>query len=466
MLWRNLDYAAYALAIVLFVAAIGLHREGFVERTERQSRRLFIPGHVDVTNSTTLPYETFSGLGIQQYAFVGDFGNETYQASLWIRYACRVDAANREVRVVLTINQLPYMFTNPTKSHAMMPPRFGINGTLPRIYFEPRNNKSKAVDITMQTWEHLLKEDWRTSAFNGDAVLSMSSAYLLHMQGSERIYEIPEGFCTRPNKLIKPQSVWLGTHEKLYTRPPKVLEFVYMEHLKHHLKLGFDGMLWVVRWETLRRLQQDRQVVQFVRQKKLVLIAWEYGLVEDIAAFMQVPGYNLLRLALYGVERVTLGLWDPDEYLLLPRHRSIKEELYGDSGCLRQVHTPEAEAVIPISYGEADLAITKDLPDYTQWISRGSVPAAIRQMNYYVRDTQHCNYGIYCKALINPSAPYNFHVHQFTRGPTDEANNRVPVPRNCSYMVHFHRMWVHRGVWDESNALPPEPLRIQDFPAL
>lgn len=49
---------------------------------------------------------------------------------------------------------------------------------------------------------------------------------------------------------------------------------------------------------------------------------------------MQVPAYNLLRLAAWGAN-ATLGFWDLDEYLVLPRHRSIGHEIYGDDGCMK-----------------------------------------------------------------------------------------------------------------------------------
>jgi hypothetical protein len=49
---------------------------------------------------------------------------------------------------------------------------------------------------------------------------------------------------------------------------------------------------------------------------------------------MQVPAYNLLRLAAWG-SNSTLALWDLDEYLVLPQHRLITDEIYGESGCMK-----------------------------------------------------------------------------------------------------------------------------------
>jgi hypothetical protein len=47
---------------------------------------------------------------------------------------------------------------------------------------------------------------------------------------------------------------------------------------------------------------------------------------------MQIPANNLLRLAAWGSSS-RLAFWDLDEYLVLPRHQPIQQEM--QAGCLQ-----------------------------------------------------------------------------------------------------------------------------------
>lgn len=410
---------------------------------------------------------TFEDLGILYYQFIGTWNDEVYQASIWVRYACAQDPNNREVRLVVTLNTAPEMHRNPTDSHAVLNPKLGARGQLPYIRYSSSTPGSiRFTDIKLAAWDKLVRTGWQTAAFWGKGTISANESYILSMENSERVYHVPKDMCTYPDHRVFPEnSVYLGTHEKLLDRPEGVLEFVYLQQVYHHVKLGFDGMLWVVRPQMADQLLASKEVREVVRQRKLILIVWEYGVVEKVKAFMQVPAYNILRLAMYGSKGSTLAFWDPDEYLMLPRGKSIKEEV--KSGCLQQVFTEEAEVVIPLAWARPSAGAFTEDAEYKEWMKRGSVPKAIREMNYTINPGRHCNWGVFCKAMITPDSDFTFHVHQLHRsGAIEESGETKFVPHTCAYIAHFYQMWHKRDIWDLAKSIwdPERPLNVTLFP--
>lgn len=65
----------------------------------------------------------------------------------------------------------------------------------------------------------------------------------------------------------------------------------------------------------------------------------DIGLEPRATHFMQVPANNVLRLAAWG-SAATLALWDLDEFLVLPNHRPIQQEM--SAGCLQGVYGARA----------------------------------------------------------------------------------------------------------------------------
>lgn len=462
----------YFIHAVLLLGTVGYFGSYLLPNSSKQAQRAagvasmaILSPPPDWREPDTLPHLTFSGLGVKHHTFVGSWNKVNYQATLWARYACTGSGKARSVRVVLTINRAPYLQLSQSETHAVLPAELGSSGKLPRIAFKATDNTTKPteVEVNMQAWEQLLKKGWQTAAFVGNATLPAGRSYILTMEGSERSYPLLGHYCTKPHEVFTPHSAWVGVYEKLLDRPPAVLEFLQLQHLRHHLKLGFDGVVWIVRPGMLEQLKKYKEVVDAVNATQLVLISWEYGVVPHIGAYMQVPGYNLLRLAMHGVQGVALGLWDVDEYLLLPQNRSVKEEI--KSGCLQQVFQEEAEAVLPISWTAPSPRYFTEDAEYKEWMKHGGMAPALHHMQHKVHDIVHCKYGIYCKALVNPAAPYNFYVHQFTRpGPEEQALHRTPVPFTCAYVLHFYQLWHRREIWDMTNTRPAALLRLQDMP--
>jgi hypothetical protein len=185
----------------------------------------------------------------------------------------------------------------------------------------------------------------------------------------------------------------------------------------------------------------------------------EHGYVRGAKYMLQLPASNLLKAAMAGTN-TTLGFWDLDEFLVLPRHRNISYEV--NHGCLTQLHdASEMEAVISFT-----LTLPPDSstgPDVAHWRHHGGFEAAVKSMNYTAQPYRHCMHGIYCKALVNPNADYNMHVHQLVRPPS-EPGHRKTTDRSCAYVHHFYHLWGRRGWWDKSNISDKVPLALEDMP--
>ena len=174
---------------------------------------------------------------------------------------------------------------------------------------------------------------------------------------------------------------------------------------------------------------------------------------------MQLPGSNLLKAAMAGTN-TTLGLWDLDEFLVLPRHRNISYEV--NHGCLTQLHDPTNQ--------EAVLSFSLTLPpdslqgrDINRWLKLGSFESAIKSVPYSMQMYKHCNWGIFCKALINPNSNLNMHVHQMVRRDHD-ARSRNKTDSSCAYMHHFLHLWGRRDFWWPDNLMGKAPLVLKDMP--
>jgi hypothetical protein len=173
---------------------------------------------------------------------------------------------------------------------------------------------------------------------------------------------------------------------------------------------------------------------------------------------MQLPANNLLKTAMAG-SSTTLGIWDLDEFLVLPRHRNISYEV--SHGCLTQLRAPSnMEAVLSFSM---TVAKAKSRSEIRRWQKAGGFEAAVKSMRYTTQPYKHCNYGVYCKALINPNSDYNMHVHQLARPPS-EGDSRNPTPRSCAYIHHFFYLWGTRWWWDPKVLSRRASLSLKDMP--
>ena len=187
--------------------------------------------------------------------------------------------------------------------------------------------------------------------------------------------------------------------------------------------------------------------------------AQTYGNIRGAPYMMLLPGSNLLKAAMAGTN-TTLALWDLDEFLVLPRHRNISHEV--NHGCLTQLHDPvNQEAVLSFS-----LTLPSDSSpgrDIDRWLKHGSFEAAIKHEPYTTQMYKNCNWGVFCKALINPNSDHNMHVHQMVRRKPD-ARNRNKTDPSCAYMHHFYHLWGRRAFWSPDNLMGKAPLVLKDMP--
>jgi hypothetical protein len=186
----------------------------------------------------------------------------------------------------------------------------------------------------------------------------------------------------------------------------------------------------------------------------------EYGHVAHSRNILPIPANNLLKAAMAG-SNTTLGIWDLDEFLVLPRHHNISYEV--NHGCLTQLHDPSSlEAVIAFTLTVPPESSTG--PDVERWLQYGGFEAAVKHMHYTVQPYKHCMFGIFCKALINPDSDYNMHVHQLVRPPGEETHRNF-TDRGCAYIHHFYHLWNGpRAWWDPSILDDKAPLSLADMP--
>jgi hypothetical protein len=219
-------------------------------------------------------------LGIHDYTFIGTWGadNETYQASVWVRLM-PTDAKNeRDARLVIRLNRAPAMFIEQTHFHAITPKELLKNGKLPAIKFTaigPPSSPEDDVVVKQQYWEEYVTSQWLCSTINGRAMLKADTQYVLSMEGSEHLYQIPAFRSSKAHDMFQPGDVWMGMPEILLpNRNPRPFQFLVLEHLRHHLRLGFKGTLMVVLPETAALLLASADILQVVEQQQLVLVLW------------------------------------------------------------------------------------------------------------------------------------------------------------------------------------------------
>lgn len=421
------------------------------------------PSPVPPVNTDTFTTQ-FSEFGVKEYVFNGEWNGEIYRATIWLRIQCDQNPSHRTARMVVTLNRAPTTKVDVKRYHAVTPKTFFHQRGLPDIFFlqSPTNNADRAMKVLaeQQYWEQFVTGEWLDSAYVGKAVLRADAHYTLGMEGSEWVFKIPPFRCVAPSPLFKKGDVWMGMVENVVKRrQPGTFRFLVLQHLQWHLKLGFRGMLMVVTPETSALLLNDSGIVDVVNKKQLVLVPWEFGLIDDLSLVMQVPGNNLLKMIMGGSDAM-LAVWDLDEYLVLPRKRPISYEV--TEGCMKQLQDPEEhEQVISFTW-TYDKTATQ--PEVARWLSAGGVLNATRIYNYTATPYSHCNFGVLCKAIINPNTDFNMHVHQLAR-PPPHSEHRSPSPRDCAYMHHFFQLFVRRPIWDEHAVGEPDVLRRADLPA-
>jgi hypothetical protein len=234
------------------------------------------PSRIDIDNHAT-PWSDF---GIHAYTFIGTWGaaNETYQAAVWLRLIPAATSNERSVRMVIQLNRAPAMLIDSKQLHAITPKEFLSDGKLPAVVFTAAaaaGRPAEQVVVEQHYWEEYITSQWLGGTINGRAALKTDTQYTMSMEGSERLHQIPAFRCSNPNTMFQDGDVWIGMSEGLVAnRRAKPFQFLVLEHLRHHLRLGFKGTLLVVVPETAALLLAHREILEVVEKKQLVLVLW------------------------------------------------------------------------------------------------------------------------------------------------------------------------------------------------
>jgi hypothetical protein len=232
------------------------------------------PPPIDIDKLVT-PWSDF---GFSEYTFMGTWGNETYQAAIWLRLYPTSTANERAVRVVIQLNRAPTMSFDSRQLHAMTPKEFLLDGKLPALTLTSIAGPGRPVEkveIKQQYWDDYITSQWLAGTVNGAAVLKADTTYTLSMEGSPHLFQIPAFRGSKPNVMFQDGDVWIGMVESMVDhRRQQPFQFLVLEHLRYHLRLGFKGTLMVVVPETAALLLAHREILEVVKKKQLVLVLW------------------------------------------------------------------------------------------------------------------------------------------------------------------------------------------------
>jgi hypothetical protein len=216
-----------------------------------------------------------------------------------------------------------------------------------------------------------------------------------HSSSSSTGADIPSGSSSSSNSS--------GSLQMDFKRRGEVLRFLTLQHLQHHRSLGFAGSIIVVTRHTAEAIMQSRPLRRAMQRQRLILVLWDLGLEPRASHFMQVPAYNLMRLAAWG-SKAHLGFWDLDEYLVLPSHKSISQEIH--SGCLSGTLGKEPEAIVPTMWVSSNS--WNATPELVGWMRHGYWSRAVQAMDYAMWPYTFCDGA--CKAMVNPTSDLMFQV--------------------------------------------------------
>lgn len=148
--------------------------------------------------------------------------------------------------------------------------------------------------------------------------------------------------------------------------------------------------------------------------------------------YAQMPVHNIIRLAAWD-SNALLGMWDLDEFLVLPSNTKIHSLL--DGGCLGRVLSANKEVTFNMSWM---VLPTSRISDLREWSRYTSWHAAVHGLSYQHIPYSNCMNA--CKSVIVPSAPWNYQVHSTSR----MAFQWTTVPVECGMLLHFSNLWHRR----------------------
>jgi hypothetical protein len=250
-------------------------------------------GHppINIDNFVT-PWSEF---GFHKYSFIGTWASTTYAAVVWLRLMPTPNSNERVARIVGQMSSVHPTYENGVDTRQLqaitpkrllrnqklptVAPQLLLHGKLPAITFTgitPPGHPAEQVVVQLRYWpEEYITSQWLGGTINGRAVLKADMQYTMSMEGSKRLYQIPAFRCSETHAMFQDGDTWIGMPDALLAHGrQQPFQFLVLEHLRYHLRLGFKGTLMVVVPETAALLLAHRQILEVVKKKKLVLVLW------------------------------------------------------------------------------------------------------------------------------------------------------------------------------------------------
>jgi hypothetical protein len=176
----------------------------------------------------------------------------------------------------------------------------------------------------------------------------------------------------------------------------------------------------------------------------------DHGYVLKMEDFYQAPANNIIRLAAWD-SRALLGIWDLDEFLVLPKKKAWSD--LSTSGCLGTMLAQEQEATLPVSWA---IIPSNGSPDIEVLAKHGTVMNALLQLP--IKHIPYTDCKFRCKTVIVPSAPWTFNNHGSTL-----RHGAAPVPCESGRLLHFTSMWYTRTPWHNNGVAQPFNSTLYDI---
>jgi hypothetical protein len=149
---------------------------------------------------------------------------------------------------------------------------------------------------------------------------------------------------------------------------------------------------------------------------------------------LQMPAYNLARLAAWGWPGVVLAPWDPDEYLSLPGNTNIMQML--NNSCFKDT------AVMKLSRCDA-ININIRGSDLRTWRQYDSWHTALTAGEYHIHKscTPAHTRPKQRKYFVDPNIHVLLNVHDASVAP-----HTCCAPESTMFLAHFDNMWSIRDL--------------------
>lgn len=150
--------------------------------------------------------------GIQSFHYVGSWHEQMYQATVFLRVVCNTNKAHT-IRMVVSLHAAPAIQANAENAAHSETPAWYLtaptdsSGNLPRVWFQGPDNFT--VEALAHDWEYHARK-MTTTALIASAELPADVPFVIHMQGSERVYHVQQSCSPRQHQLFSNQAVWLG----------------------------------------------------------------------------------------------------------------------------------------------------------------------------------------------------------------------------------------------------------------